>query len=113
MNNRIAAAPGQWYLDRESGDIFQIVCVDEDDGSIDVQHADGSLEETSVDDWVTRSLEGCAQPEDWVGSFDDLELDDIGLPETRTEPHGAEVPMERALLEIEERCTAATREMHE
>lgn len=103
MINRIAAAPGQWYMDRESGDLFQIVSVDEADGSIDIQHTDGSLEETSVADWVARSLDGCEQPEDWVGPFDDLEADDIGLPEANAEPHGAEIPMERALLEIEER----------
>ena len=113
MNSRIAAVPGQWYLDRESGVMFQIVSVDEDDGSIDVQHTDGSLEETSVDDWVTRSLEGCEQPEDWVGSFDDLQADDIGLPETHADPHGAEVPMERALLEIEEQRIAAVNEIGE
>jgi hypothetical protein len=101
MINRIAAAPGQWYLDRESGDVFQVVSVD-GEGSIDIQHTDGSLEETSVDDWVARTLVGCEQPEDWVGPFDDLEADDIGLPEANAEPHGAEIPMERALLEIEE-----------
>ena len=113
MNNRIAAVPGQWYLHRGSGQMFQIVSVDKDDGSIDVQHADGSLEETTVDDWVARSLEGCEQPEDWVGSFDDLEADDIGLPESHADPHGAEAPMERALLEIEARRTAVLNEMDE
>jgi hypothetical protein len=46
-----------------------------------------------------------------VGSFDDLEPDDIGLPESSAHPHGAEVPMERALLEIEERRTAFTNEI--
>jgi hypothetical protein len=113
MNNRMAAVPGQWYLDGGSRDVFQIVSVDEEDGSIDIQHADGSLEETSVDAWVTRSLERCEQPEDWVGSFDDLEADDIGLPETHADPHGAEVPMERALLEIEEKRITAMKEIDE
>ena len=113
MKDRVAAISGQWYLDRGSGDMFQIVGVDEDDGTIDVQQSDGSLEEISVDAWVTRSLERCDQPEDWVGSFDDLEADDIGLPETRAEPHGAEVPMERALLEIEERRIGGTSEIDE
>jgi hypothetical protein len=107
MKDRIAAIPGQWYLDRGSEDMFQVVSVDQDDGSIELQHTDGSLEETSVDDWVARSLEGCEQPEDWIGSFDDLEADDIGLPEAHAEPHAAEIPMERALLEIEEQRTAA------
>ena len=109
MNNRIAAVPGQWYLDRESGDTFQIVSVDADDGSIGVQNTDGSLEETSVDDWVARRLERCEQPEDWVGSFDDLEADEVGLAESHADPHGAELPMERALLEIEQRSTACIR----
>jgi hypothetical protein len=107
MNSRIAAVPGQWYLDRDSGNIFQIVSVDDDDGSIDMQHTDGSLEETSADDWAAKGLEGCEQPEDWVGPFDDLETDDIGLPEALAAPHGAEIPMERALLEIEEQRAAA------
>lgn len=102
MNSRISAAPGQWYLDRDSGSIFQIVSIDEDDRSIDIQYVDGSLEETGFDDWVARNLQPCEQPEDWVGPFDDLESDDIGLPEAATEPHCAEAPMERALLEMEE-----------
>jgi hypothetical protein len=36
-----------------------------------------------------------------VGPFDDLESDDIGMPEASAEPHGAETPMQRALLEME------------
>lgn len=113
MISRIAAVPGQWYQDRTSGDMFQIVNVDEEDGSIDVQHADGSLEEASVDDWVTRRIEGCEQPGDCVYSFDDLGADDTGLPEPHADPHGAELPMERALLAIETGCGAETNEIDE
>ncbi len=103
MIGRIAAIPGQWYLDRGSGDLFQVVSIDVDDRLIDIQHADGSLEEASLDDWTARPLEGCDQPEDWVGPFDDLGPEDIGLPEVDAEVHGREIPMERALLHIEER----------
>ena len=113
MNNRIAAAPGQWYRDCGSGSIFQIVSVDEKDGSIEVQYIDGSVEESSVEDWVARALEGCEQPEDWVGPFDDLEADDIGLPEVHTVRHIVELPIERALLEIEERRIAARNDIDE
>jgi hypothetical protein len=67
LNRRIAAVPGQWYQDRGSGDMFQIVSVDEDDGSIDVQHTNGSLEEASVDDWreSTRAFIAtrCGEPD--------------------------------------------------
>jgi hypothetical protein len=103
MNALIAAIPGQWYRSSPLGDIFQVVGIDQDDRSIDIQYTDGSLDEISVDDWNEKDVKICEQPEDWVGPFDDLESDDIGLPETVMEPHGNESAIERALLEIEER----------
>ena len=102
MNVRITPEPEQWYLDRRTGDMFQVVSVNDEDDSIDIQYADGAVEEKSLDGWATIALEGCDQPEDWVGPYDDLESDDIGMPETSVEAHGADLPMQRALLEIEE-----------
>jgi hypothetical protein len=102
MNICPAAIPGQWYLDRQTDDVFQVVSVDEDDRSIDIQYADGSVDEKSLDEWEVMDLVSREQPEDWIGPFDDLETDEIGMPEATAERHGAEVPMERALLEIEE-----------
>lgn len=102
MISRIAAVPDQWYRDCQNGDVFQIIGVDEHDRSIEIQYVDGSLEESSLDDWTHRHLEACEQPEDWVGPFDDIESDDIGLPEASAEPHSSDTPMERALLTIEE-----------
>jgi hypothetical protein len=61
MNSLIAAVPGQWYLDPASGDVFQIISVD--DQSIDIQYVDGSLAETSWDDWMARRIDICEQPE--------------------------------------------------
>ena len=102
MNAIISAVPGQWYRTPASRDLFQVVSINESDRSIDIQYTDGSLDEIGVDDWPENDVEICGQPEDWVGPFDDLESDDIGLPETLMEPHSKELPMERALLEIEE-----------
>jgi len=103
MNSSISPVPGHWYLDRESGETFQIVSVDEDDRSIDIQYADGSLEGASLEDWTARNLESCEQLEDTAGPFGDLASDDVGMPE----PHGADIAMERALLELEERGTGS------
>jgi hypothetical protein len=105
MVSPIRPEPGQWYLDRQSGSLFQVVGVDGDAGSIDVQFSDGAVDEFLVDDWEAMSLERGEQPEDWAGPYDDLEADDIGLPEGAGASHGAEVPMERALLDLEERRT--------
>ena len=60
------------------------------------------MAETSFDEWAAMELDPCEQPEDWVGSFDDLESDDVGIPENPADAHSAELPMERALLGIEE-----------
>ena len=106
MISRIVAIPGQWYLDRESGNVFQVVSVDADDRLIETQDADGSLEETSTDDWTAKNLATCEQPDDWVGPFDDLGPEDIGLPEVNVEAHGSGIAVDRALLDIEERRSA-------
>ena len=110
MQSRIEAVPGQWYLARASGDIFQVVSLDAEDGSLEQQYTDGALDEMSLDEWAASGLSACDQPGDWVGSFDDLESDDIGMPEATGERHGAEIPMERALLELEEQRVASVDE---
>jgi hypothetical protein len=56
-----------------------------------------------MEDWAARSLENCEQPEDWMGPFDDLGPEDIGLPEVSVETRGSGIAMDRALLDIEER----------
>ena len=93
---------GSVDVDRENGDVFQIIGVDEGDRSIEIQYVDGSLEESSLEDWTQRRLEACEQPEDWVGPFDDVESEDVGLPESPPALHSSDAPMERALLAIEE-----------
>ena len=110
MKSRIEAVPGQWYRDRSSGDVFQIVSLDNEDRSLNIQYTDGAVDEMSLDEWAASDLAECEQPEDWVGPYDDLESDDIGMPEATAERHAAEVPIERALLEIEEQRATLTDE---
>ena len=64
---------GDWYrLNR--GDSFEIVAVDEDDGTIELQHFDGTIEEMDLEDWNSQwsdgALEVAEAPEDWSGSVD-------------------------------------------
>ena len=57
---------GDWY--RSHGALFEVVAIDEDDDIVEVQHADGDLEEIDMDDWTTRcragSLAEAEPPED-------------------------------------------------
>lgn len=64
---------GQWY--RISGEkAFEVVAVDEDAGTIEIQYFDGTLGELDREDWEVHWLEGqiaaAAPPEDWTGSVD-------------------------------------------
>jgi hypothetical protein len=67
------AEVGDWY--RYSGaDLFEVVAVDEDDETIEVQHFDGTIEEIEFDSWESqwqdRVFEAAEAPEDWSGSVD-------------------------------------------
>jgi hypothetical protein len=73
---------GDWYRQKESGALFEVVAFDDDDGTIEIQYFDGTVEEMDVEDWDTQwedgALEGAGPPEDWSGSVD-VEPDDDGL----------------------------------
>lgn|SRR5688572_13907236 len=47
---------GDWY--RSHGQVFEVIAVDEFERVVEVQHADGNLEEIELDDWATRCRAG-------------------------------------------------------
>ncbi|MGD9841436.1 MAG: DUF6763 family protein [Steroidobacteraceae bacterium] len=81
------AAPivGDWYQDRE-GELFEVVALDADDHTIEVQYFDGTLEEFDGDDWIALLPREAEAPEDWTGPLDvepedhDDEAEPIVLP---------------------------------
>jgi hypothetical protein len=64
---------GEWYR-RTGGDSFEVVAFDADDGTIEIQYFDGTVEEMDTEDWdsqwADRALEAAEPPEDWSGSVD-------------------------------------------
>jgi hypothetical protein len=64
---------GEWYRIK-GGDLFEVVAVDEDDDTVELQHFDGTVEELELADWHTRFSSGAIieadAPEDWSGSAD-------------------------------------------
>jgi hypothetical protein len=64
---------GNWY--RQNGDaLFEVVALDDDDGTIEIQYFDGTVEEMDIEDWTSQwedgALESAEPPEDWSGSVD-------------------------------------------
>ena len=72
---------GSWYR-IQGGESFEVVAFDEDDGTIELQYFDGTVEEMDIEDWQAEqengALEEVEPPEDWTGSVDvDPEEDDL------------------------------------
>ena len=72
---------GDWYR-LNGGALFEVVACDDDDGTIEIQYFDGTVEEMDVEDWEAQwddgALESAEPPEDWTGSVDVEGSDDDG-----------------------------------
>lgn len=68
---------GSWYRDA-TGAMFEVVAVDEDDATVEIQHFDGTIEELDLGDWFDVAMETVEPPEDWSGSLD-IEREDYGV----------------------------------
>jgi hypothetical protein len=72
---------GDWY--RSHGQFFEVVAIDEQEDIVEIQHADGDLEEIDIDDWYTRcragSLAATDPPEDVRLANDREEIEDFGV----------------------------------
>lgn len=87
----------QWYRHLDKGQRFFVTAVDEEDGTVEIQHFDGDVEEFDTSEWYQQKIEPIAQPEDWTGPVDDIERDDLGYSETdMTEEEWSEPLSERA-----------------
>jgi hypothetical protein len=60
---------GDWYR-RVNGALFEVVAIDRDDGTVEVQHFDGTVEEFDLESWDEQEFEEAQAPEDWTGSVD-------------------------------------------
>ena len=68
---------GEWYADAQ-GVLFEVVAVDQDDGTVEVQWADGAVEELEADTWEEMRPKPSEPPEDFSGSMD-MDREDYGL----------------------------------
>ena len=69
---------GHWYR-RLNGNLFEVVAVDEEQSTVELQHFDGTIEGVEFEVWQDIDLEPAQAPEDWSGSVD---IDFQDLPET-------------------------------
>jgi len=75
---------GGWFK-TATGQTFEVVALDEDDGTVEIQYYDGSVEELDMDTWEELAMEPVEPPEDWQGSMD-IEREDYGV-DLEQNPH--------------------------
>ena len=69
---------GQWYRSLEDERIFEVVAIDENESTIEIQYFESEIDEIDLDNWYEVPLEAISEPEDWSGPYDDLIADDLG-----------------------------------
>ena len=85
LRPRLEPVIGDWYTHRDKGEAFQVVGIDPNSGTIEIQYFDGDLDEYDRDGWLQLPLDPAATPEDWTGPVDDVapeEPEAPGTPET-------------------------------
>jgi hypothetical protein len=70
----IGAEVGSWYQTPVGG-YLEVVAFDLEEGTIEVQHYDGTIEEYDMEGWEELGPYRAEPPEDWRGSLD-LSRDD-------------------------------------
>ncbi|WP_323844066.1 DUF6763 family protein [Microbulbifer magnicolonia] len=55
---------GNWFEDLDSGQLFEVVAIDELQQTVEVQYLDGTLDEFELDHWQSLPVIGAAPPED-------------------------------------------------
>jgi len=83
---------GQWFR-RPNGTLLEVVAVDEEDGTIEIQLFDGTIDEVEIDAWREQLLVEISAPEDWSGSVDMDPEDYIGASSSDM-PTGFHDPLE-------------------
>lgn len=61
---------GEWYVDRQLGQPFEVVAFDDHERTIEIQYVDGEVSEVDIEGWRQMSVQSAAAPEDWSASYE-------------------------------------------
>ncbi|TQV76866.1 hypothetical protein FLL45_02610 [Aliikangiella marina] len=91
MSGQISAEIGHWYRPVNNDALFEVVAIDYEEQSIEIQYYDGEIEELEFSGWKALIPLESAPPEDWTGPF---EID-------RQDPAFNDYAINEALMSIE------------
>jgi uncharacterized protein DUF6763 len=77
--NVVKPIVGQWYRGA-TNELFEVVAIDDQDETIEVQYFDGTVTEIEFDSWneqlLDELIDAAEAPEDWSGAID-VEAEDL------------------------------------
>jgi hypothetical protein len=77
--NAIRPVVGQWYRG-STNELFEVVAIDDQDQTIEIQYFDGTVTEMEFDSWneqlLDELIDAADAPEDWSGAVD-VEAEDL------------------------------------
>lgn len=82
---------GHWYR-RSNGSLFEVVAVDEQDGTVELQYFDGTIDELDLETWPKLLIENVGAPDDWSGSVD-MDPEDFSGKDSGELPLGYQDPL--------------------
>jgi len=83
---------GCWFR-KPDGSIFEVVAIDEDSATVEIQQFDGTIDEIDMETWPSLMVVEVAAPEDWSGSVD-MDPDDYGSKKDDGEATGYQDPLD-------------------
>jgi hypothetical protein len=82
---------GHWYR-RTNGSLFEVVAVDQQDATVELQYFDGTIDEVDLETWPKLLIEAVEAPEDWSGAVD-MDPEDFRGTESGELPQGYHDPL--------------------
>ena len=77
--NVVKPIVGQWYRGG-TNELFEVVAIDDQDQTIEIQYFDGTVAEMEFDSWnehlLDELIDMAEAPEDWSGAID-METEDL------------------------------------
>ena len=77
--NALQPTIGDWYRGA-TNELFEVVAIDDEDQTIEIQYFDGTVAEMEFDSWnehlLDELIDAADAPEDWSGAVD-MEAEDL------------------------------------
>ncbi len=78
MSGQVNAEIGHWYKGYENDQVFEVVAIDYEEQTIEIQNFDGDISQIEFIGWKGLFPTEVAPPEDWTGPYE-IDVDDTAF----------------------------------